>query len=154
RDWHSHAPGQMWQSAGRNVSAQELFGAPPRSQPEAAWEYSTKPMITVAWQEAEELANRLSTSSIRYGLPTEAQWEKAARGGLIGARHAGGDEPPAPDRCDFGRYYEFSILPMTTFAPNGYGLYAVNGCVWEWTRDWYDAEYYPQAPDTDPEGPA
>src|SRR5262249_48850440 len=44
--------------------------------------------------------------------------------------------------------------PMTRFAPNGYGLYAVNGCVWEWVRDWYDRDYYRQSPERNPEGPA
>jgi formylglycine-generating enzyme required for sulfatase activity len=111
-------------------------------------------MVAVAWQEAQELAANLSTSEIRYSLPTEAQWEKAARGGLIGARHAWGNEPPSHDRCDFNRFGEFSILPMRSFPPNGYGLYAVNGGVWEWTSDWYDRDYYREAPDRDPQGPA
>jgi sulfatase modifying factor 1 len=116
--------------------------------------YDLKPMVAASWQEAQELAERLSTPAIRYSLPTEAQWEKAARGGLIGARHAWGDAPPTPECCDFDRLWECSILPMTTFAPNGYGLFAVNGCVWEWTRDWYDRDYYRQSPDNDPQGPS
>jgi formylglycine-generating enzyme required for sulfatase activity len=110
-------------------------------------------MIAVAWQEAEELGGQLTTSTVRYGLPTEAQWEKAARGGLIGARHAWGNEPPDPERCDFNRFHEFSIQPATTFPPNDYGLYAVNGCAWEWTRDWYHRDSYRHAPEADPEGP-
>lgn len=142
RDWHSHHPG----GSGRF--------APPRDDPDAPWSYDTKPMIAVAWQEALELADRLSTPAIRYSLPTEAQWEKAARGGSIGARHAWGDAPPTAECCDFNRLWELSIRPMTAFAPNGYGLFAVNGCVWEWTRDWYDSEYYRHAPDTDPQGPS
>jgi formylglycine-generating enzyme required for sulfatase activity len=154
RDWHSHAPNDRWQSGGRTQTAQELFGAPERDDPDAPWRYDTKPMVAVAWQEAEELAARLSTPQIRYCLPTEAQWERAARGGLPGARHAWGDEPPTPERCDFGRFGQFAIRPATACPPNGYGLYAVNGGVWEWTRDWYDRDYYGRSPDRDPEGPA
>lgn len=151
-DWHAHAPGQMWQTGGQTQSAQELFGTPPRDEPDAPWRYDTKPMIAVAWQDVEDLAARLSTDRVRYGCPTEAQWEKAARGGLIGARYAWGDEPPTPDCCDFDHFGDFSIRPMTTFPPNGYGLYAVNGGVWEWTRDWYDRDYYRHSPEEDPEG--
>src|SRR5207248_1364472 len=73
--------------------------------------------------------------------------------GLIGARYAWGNAAPTHDLCDFDRFHEFSILPATTFPANGYGLYAVNGCVWEWTRDWYDRDYYRHSPDHDPEGP-
>jgi formylglycine-generating enzyme required for sulfatase activity len=125
-DWHAHDPGQQWQSGGQPVSAQELFGAPPRDPPDAPWQYETKPMVAVAWQEVQNLTARLSTDSVRYSLPTEAQWEKAAPGGLVGARYAWGNEPPGPGRCDFGRFGEFSIRLMTTFPPNNYGLYAVS----------------------------
>jgi formylglycine-generating enzyme required for sulfatase activity len=101
-----------------------------------------------------DLTNRLSAGRVSYGLPTEAQWEKAARGGLIGARYAWGNEPPTHECCDFDRFREVSIRPTRTFPPNGYGLYAVNGGVWEWTRDWYDRDYYWHSPETDPEGPS
>jgi formylglycine-generating enzyme required for sulfatase activity len=154
RDWHSHAPGQTWGQGAQTQTSQELFGAPDRDDPDAPWQYDTKPMVAVPWQAALELAGRLAKPGVRYGLPTEAQWEKAARGGLIGARHAWGDRQPAHDLCDFDRFKEFSILPSRTFPPNGYGLYTMNGGVWEWTGDWYDREYYRQAPEQDPEGPA
>jgi formylglycine-generating enzyme len=153
-DWHAHAAGKLWQSGGKTVSAQEIFGTPPRDEPNAPWQYDTKPMVAVAWQEVHDLTVRLSTDRVRYSLPTETQWEKASRGGLIGARYAWGSEPPTHERCDFDRFPEFSIRPMTTFPPNGYGLYAVNGGVWEWTRDWYHCDYYRNSPGTDPEGPA
>ena len=116
--------------------------------------YDLKPMVAASWQEALELADRLSTSTVRYSLPTEAQWEKAARGGRIGAAYAWGNDPPSRECCDFDRLWECSIRPMKRFAPNGYGLYAVNGCVCEWTRDWYDRDYYRHSPHTDPQGPA
>jgi formylglycine-generating enzyme required for sulfatase activity len=146
-DWHSHIPPNLRARTGHD------FGVPPRVDPDAPWSYEAKPMIAVAWQDAEELADHLSTGEARCTLPTEAQWEKAARGGLIGARHAWGDAPPNHDNCDFDRFYECSILPMKTFPPNGYGLYAMCGGVWEWTRDWYVRDYFPLSPDTDPEGP-
>jgi formylglycine-generating enzyme required for sulfatase activity len=154
RDWHSHHPGQTWQHAGQTQTAQEVFGAPERSDPEAPWAYGAKPMVAAAWQEATELAARLSTPGVRYSLPTEAQWEKAARGGLIGARYAWGDEPPTSECCDFGRFREFSVRPMKTFPPNAYGLYAMCGGVGEWTGDWYDSEAYRRSIMTDPTGPA
>jgi formylglycine-generating enzyme required for sulfatase activity len=116
--------------------------------------FDTKPMVGVGWHGACDLAARLSKGGVRYGLPTEAQWEKAARGGLIGARHAWGDEPPTADNCDFNRFRAFQIHPSKTFAPNGYGLYAMNGGVWEWTADWYYRDYYRHAPSHDPTGPA
>ncbi len=154
RDWHAHHPSQTWQRGDQIETSQELFGMPEREEPEAAWQYDTKPMVAVPWQAVLELAGRLSTGSVRYGLPTEAQWERAARGGLIGARHAWGNDRPTPERCDFDRFHTFAILPSKTFPPNGYGLYAMNGGVWEWTRDWYDRDHYGQADEKDPEGPA
>lgn len=153
RDWHAHAPGQVWQSGTGTQTSQELFGAPARDDPEAAWSYATKPMVAVGWQEADELAARLTTPAVRYTLPTEAQWEKAARGGRIGARYPWGDDPPTREVCDFNNFGAFAIRPMRALPPNGYGLYAMCGGVWEWTRDWYDREAYRHAADRDPDGP-
>jgi formylglycine-generating enzyme required for sulfatase activity len=150
RDWHAHYPPQP----GQEQTPQSRFGTVARDDPNAPWVYDTKPMVALGWQDVAALCQRLSTEAVRYDLPTEAQWEKAARGGLIGALHAWGDEPPDQDRCDFGCFEEFSILPMKTFAPNGYGLYAMNGGIWEWTRDWYDRDYYRASPEADPQGPA
>jgi sulfatase modifying factor 1 len=121
-------------------SGLEVFGAPDRPA-DAPWRYEDKPMVAVSWQEAEALAATISTSSIRYSLPTEAQWEKGARAGLIGCRYAWGNEPPTPDRCDFGRFEPFMIKPSRSFPPNGYGLYAMCGSVWEWTSDYYAPDY-------------
>ncbi|MFX0064812.1 MAG: formylglycine-generating enzyme family protein [Candidatus Hermodarchaeota archaeon] len=116
-------------------------------------EYNQKPLIAVSWQDAEDCCHRISTTETLYRLPTEAEWEKAARGGLINCRYPWGNEPPDKEKCDFNRLEQFSILPMRQFNPNGYGLYAMSGCVWEWTADWYDANYYSISPRHNPRAP-
>ena len=137
RDSYSADPSPFRNSTGR--------GAAPR--------YDTKPAVAVPWDYAQRLGERLSTAAVRYGLPTEAQWEKAARGGRIGSRHPWGDRPPSAKNCDCERFSEVSILPSRTFPPNGYGLYAMCGGVWEWCADWYDRDYYAGSPERDPVGP-
>jgi formylglycine-generating enzyme required for sulfatase activity len=141
-DWHGHA----------GVLA-GMVAPPPRDDPRGPVTYERKPMVAVAWQEAEQLANRLSDEGVTYRLPTEAEWEAAARGGLVGRRYPWGDEPPTPEVCDFGRFDEFAIGPTRRRPPNGYGLHGMSGGVWEWTADWYDAEYYAESPADDPTGP-
>lgn len=113
-----------------------------------------RPMVAVSWHEAEALAGHLSGATVRYRLPTEAEWEAAARGGLVGARYAWGDTPPTRQNCDFDRFDEFSLLPPRDLPPNGYGLHGMSGGVWEWTADWYDAWYYRESPRDNPSGPA
>jgi formylglycine-generating enzyme required for sulfatase activity len=153
RNWHAHTPWVKWTSGnGKVQTAEELFGEVSRDDPRRPWEYNRKPMISISWQAAEELCTRISTGDVRYRLPTEAEWEKAARGGLINCQYPWGDEPPDEERCDFNRFDLFSILPMYRFAPNSYGLYAMSGCVWEWTADWYDALYYNDSPRYNPQG--
>jgi formylglycine-generating enzyme len=153
RDWHAHAPAHDWSGADGLISSRTLFGQPAREDPRRPWRYDRKPMVSVSWREAQDLCKKLSGGKVEFRLPTEAEWEKAARGGLIGYAYPWGDKSPADDQCDFGRFDEFSILPMRRFKPNGYGLYAMSGCVWEWTSDWYDANYYRESPATDPTGP-
>jgi formylglycine-generating enzyme required for sulfatase activity len=104
-------------------------------------------MIAVSWETAAALGARLSTETVQYGLPTEAEWERAARGGRIGARYAWGDEPPDATRCDCARFGKFSLLPSRALPPNDFGLFAVCGGVSEWTFDRYDAlAYHPRRP--------
>ena len=137
RDWHTHYPNYVLTQRQR-----ELFGEIPRENPNRPWGYDQKPMIAVSWKMAKDCCQTLSMPEVTYCLPTEAQWEKAARGGLVSKRYAWGDAPPSADNCDFDRFEQFSIQQSRKFPPNEYGLFAMCGGVWEWTADWNDAERY------------
>lgn len=146
-DWHAHAPHLTWTSNGEVRDNTDLFGTPPRDNPGRPWSYDVKPMVAMGHDDAERLCKRLSTPDVRYALPSEAQWEKAARGGRIDTPYPWGDDPPCPERCDFGHFGDFRIRAPRSLPPNGYGLFGMSGGVWEWTADDYDAlAYQPDAP--------
>ncbi|MFD8571512.1 formylglycine-generating enzyme family protein [Streptomyces sp. NPDC059639] len=98
-------------------------------------------------------------------LPTEAQWEYAARGGLSGARYAWGDEltPGGAHRCHVfqgafpaaptGADGWFATAPVRAFPPNGFGLYDMAGNVWEWCADGFDPTWYARSQRRDPRCP-
>ncbi|MGI9473557.1 MAG: formylglycine-generating enzyme family protein [Rubripirellula sp.] len=105
-------------------------------------EFDVHPVVAVAKDDAMEMCGKISNGDTLYRLPSEAEWEKAARGGLAGKRYPWGDEPPQSGQCDFNRLGQSSILPPKRTYQNGYGLYGMSGGVWEWTLDTYDSQAY------------
>ena len=106
------------------------------------------PVVHVSWHDAQAYCAWSGTR-----LPTEAEWEYAARGGLVGKRYAWGDvlAPGGEAQCNIwqGAFpnapatgWQPGTVPVRSFRPNGHGLYNVAGNIWEWCSDWFSADYF------------
>ncbi len=130
----------------------------PDSDAETRGEY---PVTQVSWNDAAEFARWAGKR-----LPTEAEWEFAARGGLEQKRFPWGDEltPGGLHVCnvwqgefplhDLGEDGYKGTSPVKAFPPNEYGLYSVSGNTWEWCSDWFHPSYHLVGTRTNPTGPA
>ena len=131
--------------------------------------HAQHPVHQVPWEAARAYAQWAQAY-----LPTEAQWEKAARGGLESKQFPWGDQTD-PNLANWGfpqwphlrpgnpftlesatgaRFEDLGVRPVGSFPPNGYGLYDMAGNVWEWCADWYHLRYYETAPTRNPAGPS
>ena len=130
----------------------------PESSIEGLGDY---PVVQVSWNDAVAYCDWAGKR-----LPTEAEWEFAARGGLSDTIYPWGNELELDGRLmantwngifpmsDSGADGYASLSPVGIYPPNGYGLYDVGGNVWEWCEDWFQGNYYRRSPRENPRGPA
>jgi formylglycine-generating enzyme required for sulfatase activity len=144
--WWTYSPGANWRhpdGPGSDIQGKEKF-----------------PVVQVAWQDAAAYAKWAGKR-----LPTEAEWEHAARGGLDREPYVWGREK-FPENRRMANIWdgEFPVkntgadgwketAPVGSFPPNGYGLFDMAGNVWEWCADWYSDDYYSRSPELNPQGP-
>ena len=127
---------------------EDTSAAPPPWWTDPRFGEPAQPVVGTSWFEAVAYCDWLSaTTAARHRLPTEAEWEKAARGGLPDARFPWGQDRPAPRT--------FERPPLVTDTPaNPLGIAALSGVCHEWCLDWDRSDYYAASPDRNPTGPA
>ena len=116
---------------------------------------ANRPVEQVSWNDCQTFINKLnSASGFHFRMPTEAEWEYAARGGSSsrGYKYAGGNDINAVAWYDgnSGR----QTHDVGTKRPNELGIYDMSGNVWEWCSDWYGDKYYGSSSSTNPKGPS
>ena len=132
------------------VGAYKRFAAatgkamPPAPDFNPGWSNEQMPIVNVAWEDAQEYCTWAGGR-----LPTEAEWEYAARAGSTEARYG-----PLDEVAWYGKNSEGARHQVGEKRANGFGLYDMLGNVWEWVNDWYDENYYQNSPSQDPTGPA
>jgi formylglycine-generating enzyme required for sulfatase activity len=128
--------------------------ATPQGRNDARFNHPDQPVTSVSWYDAIAYCEWLSTETGKlYRLPTEAEWERAARGGLEGKLYTWGDEPPQ-DQPDYSELWLNGPERVGQRPPNGYGLHDISENVHEWCSDWYDEHYYLDSPARNPQGPS
>lgn len=133
----------------------EETGAPPPFRRDPIFSHPEQPVVGVNWHDAVAYCRWLSERSGRsFRLPTEAEWERAARGGLEGRLYPWGDEPPWERSYPGYDVERGGPARVGSGEPNGFGLYDMSEGVHEWCSDWYDPHYYRYAAERNPRGPA
>jgi formylglycine-generating enzyme required for sulfatase activity len=108
------------------------------------------PVEGVSWEDAQKFCEAMNRKGDghRYRLPTEAEWEYAARGGNSSCRYG-----PLAEVAWFRDNSGGKSHPVGEKKPNSFGLYDTLGNVWEWAQDWYSLTFYGHSPEADPKGP-
>jgi sulfatase modifying factor 1 len=127
---------------------------PPPFWSDPNFSHARQPVAGVSWFEATRYCEWLGAQTGRnYRLPTEAEWEYAARGGLEQKNFPWGDEAPQT-LPDYATRWQTGPERVARYAANAFGLYDICDNVHEWCSDWYDPNYYPSSPERNPRGPA
>ncbi len=124
----------------------------PRDWHDRAFAADDLPVVGVSWHDAIAYCGWRTARGSPERLPTEAEWERAARGGIEGAAFPWGDAIPSwiPDT---GRGPLPAPWPVTLGLPNAFGLYGIAANIHEWCADWHDRGYYAISPASNPRGP-
>jgi len=126
---------------------------PPPFWSDPNFSHPQQPVVAVSWFQAVRYCEWLShLQARRYRLPSEAEWEYAARGGIEGRQFPWGDARPQSLPNYDGRW-KHGPEPVAQYAPNGFGLYDICENVHEWCSDWFDPNYYAVLPERNPLGP-
>lgn len=111
------------------------------------------PIVAISWHEAMDYCEWLTrATSKHYRLPSEAEWERAARGDSEGSLYTWGDTSPE-SIPNYAQRWKSGPEPVGLYPPNACGLHNMGDNVHEWCADWYDASYYSWSPARNPKGP-
>ena len=126
----------------------------PASFDDERFNHPEQPVTSVSWFDATAYCIWLAERTGKgYRLPTEAEWERAARGGLESRLYTWGDEPPQ-SQPHYLKSWMNGPERVGQHPPNAFGLHDISENVHEWCVDWYDAQYYNIAPERNPQGPS
>jgi len=116
----------------------------------------SRPVERVSWHDVQVFIQKLNAKEVThtYRLPTEAEWEYAARAGSEGAYTFGSDRAILSQYAWYGKNSEGRTHSVGRLNPNAWGLYDMHGNIHEWCRDWFDRNFYSQSPTLDPLGPS
>jgi formylglycine-generating enzyme required for sulfatase activity len=126
---------------------------PPPFWSDPNFSHPRQPVVAVSWFDGVAYCAWLSAmTGSHYRLPTEAEWERAARGGAEGMTFPWGNDPPI-SRPGYASRWKTGPEPVGESEPNAFGLFEMCENVHEWCSDWFAADYYAVSPERNPPGP-